>query len=330
MGEGLREYGKYLIFFLVLAGSAFGGIQILKSTLKTQYPVMVVVSQSMVPTLGVGDFILVDHIEDLDEVAAAPQPEGDILVFQRSSSSDEYIVHRAVEKFSRDGKWWFITKGDHNQVNDGHPVPENRVIGKVIGKIPILGYFPLFIKTSRGFTLVAGLMAIVFFADYIMPDKRTEKTGGRFPYLSLIPFLVTPIVYIAFMFKPDSHLQIELFALALWYFGCILAPVAFEDDDMGLMFWLYHFVLSMIPLGCDIVWWMTGITPSMWWYVEGSTVPLTWLLQKETPMFIQVFNNFALLLLPGCALFMAIMAAKRWGVQSLIDISQWLRKTHRE
>lgn len=326
MGDGLREYVKYLIFFIVLAGMAFGGIQVLKSTLKTQYPLMVVVSQSMVPTLGVGDFIIVDHIDDFDDITAAPIPDGDILVFSRSSSSDEYIVHRAVSKFTRDGDWLFVTKGDHNLVEDSHPVSEDGVIGKVVGKIPILGYFPLFIKTSRGFTLVAGLMAIVFFADYIMPDKRFEETGGRFPLAALMPFLATPMVYLACWFVPDSHLEIELLALALWYLGCLIAPVAFEDDDMGLMFWLYHFVLSVIPLGCDIVWWMTGITPSMWWYVEGSTVPITWLLQKETPMFYQAFRQFVFVLVPGCIVFMVIMAAKRRGIQPLVALSRRIRR----
>ena len=75
MGEGLREYAKYLIFFIALIAVVFGGVQILRSTLKTQYPIMVVVSQSMVPTLGVGDFILVDHIDDFEEVSAAPKPD---------------------------------------------------------------------------------------------------------------------------------------------------------------------------------------------------------------------------------------------------------------
>ena len=70
MGEALREYAKYILFFIVLAVVAFGGIFVLKSTLKTEYPVMVVVSQSMVPTLGVGDFILVGEIQDFDEVEA--------------------------------------------------------------------------------------------------------------------------------------------------------------------------------------------------------------------------------------------------------------------
>lgn len=326
MGDGLKEYLKYFAFFIVIAIVAFGGIQVLKASLKTQYPVMVVVSESMIPTLGVGDFILVGQIQDFDDVVAEPQPEGDILVFLKPGTSDEYIVHRAVEKTNNNGEWYFVTKGDNNAVQDGRPVKESNVMGKVIGNIPILGYFPMLIKTSRGLITVVGLMGIVFFADYIMPDKREERTGGKFPWLTILPFIVAPLVFLFFSFMPDNRLDLELAALAAWYLGCLIAPIAFEDDDMGLMFWLYHFVLTMIPLGCDLVWWMTGITPSEWWYVEGSTVPITFLLQRETPMFIEAFEQFAILLLPGCALFFIITMLKRRGFESIMTLSRWIRR----
>ena len=326
MGDGLKEYLKYFAFFIVIAIVAFGGIQVLKASLKTQYPVMVVVSESMIPTLGVGDFILVGQIKDFDDVVAEAQPEGDILVFLKPGTSDEYIVHRAVEKTNNNGEWYFATKGDNNAVQDSRPVKESNVMGKVIGNIPILGYFPMLIKTSKGLITVVGLMGIVFFADYIMPDKREERTGGKFPWLTIVPFAITPLIFIFFSFMPDNRPDLELAALAAWYLGCLIAPMAFEDDDMGLMFWLYHFVLTMIPLGCDLVWWVTGITPSEWWYVEGSTVPLTFLLQRETPMFIEAFAKFAILLIPGCALFFLITMLKRQGLESIMTLSRWIRR----
>jgi signal peptidase len=325
LGDSWKELLKYFAFFIAIAVVAFGGIQVLKASLKTQYPVMVVVSESMVPTLGVGDFILVGQIQNFDDVVAEPQPAGDILVFLKPGTSDEYIVHRAIEKSNLNGELYFVTKGDNNAVKDSRPVQKSNVMGKVIGNIPIMGYFPMFIKTSRGLITVVGLMGIVFFADYIMPDKREERVGGKFQWLAAIPFVITPLIFVFFSFMPDNRLDLELAALASWYVGCLIAPMAFEDDDMGLMFWLYHFVLAMIPLGCDLVWWMTGITPSEWWYVEGSTVPITFLLQRETPMFVEAFKQFAILLLPGCALFLTLTALKRWGVEPLNGLSRRIR-----
>ena len=327
MGDGRGEIARYAVVLVVLVAAAFGSIHVLRATLRTQYPLMVVVSQSMVPTLDVGDFILVEHVDEFNGLVAAPRPEGEILVFLRPGASDEYIVHRAVDKFTDDGGWWFTTKGDNNPVSDGRPVSESSVLGTVIGRIPLLGYFPLFIKTSGGFLLVASLMVIVFFSDYLMPLKGEEMddAGGRFPWPSLVPFLAAPIAYAAYWFLPRLHLEVDLLVLACWYIGCLAAPLAFGDDDLCLMFWLYDFVLLMVPLGCDLIWWLTGITPSMWWYVQGSTVPITWLLMKETPMFHRAFTAFIWLLLPGCALFLLTMMAKRRGVRSLVEVSRWMR-----
>jgi signal peptidase len=330
LGDGLKEYAKYFAFFVVLAAVLFGGVHVLRSVLGTQYPIMVVVSESMIPTLGVGDFIFVDHIENFDEMVAAPRPEGEIIVFKRFAGSDEYIVHRAVSKFSRGGSWWFVTKGDNNLVEDASPVREEDVMGRVVSRVPVFGYFPLFIKTSRGFSLVAGLMIVIFFADYIMPDKREGETGGGFPWASVIPFFASPLVYLASFSLHDFPVELELLSLASWYIGCLVAPIAFEDDDMGLMFWLYHFVLIMIPMGCDLVWRVTGITPSMWWSKGGSTVPITWLLQQETRAFYDAFNRFALLLVPGCALFLVLVAVKRRGAQKLVALNKWARRAPEE
>jgi len=39
---------------------------------------------------------------------------GDIITF-----GDENIVHRVIEKGTDENGYWFITKGDNNQINDG-------------------------------------------------------------------------------------------------------------------------------------------------------------------------------------------------------------------
>lgn len=274
MGDGVRELTRYAVVLLIIVAAAFGSIHILRATLGTKYPLMVVISQSMVPTLGVGDLISIEHVDDFDGVIAAPAPEGDILVYVRSGGYDEFIVHRAVEKALGEDGWRFVTKGDNNPTPDGMPVPESRVMGRVVGRVPLFGYFLLFIKTSGGLILVAVLMAIVFFADYLMPIKgEGSQAAGRFHFAFIFPFLAAPFVFAAFWLTTRNFLEMELIAIVFWYMGCFTAPLAFGDDDLSLMIWLYYFVLMMIPLGCDLIWRLTGITPSMWWYVKGSTVP---------------------------------------------------------
>lgn len=328
MGNHVGEYTRYSVVLIILVAAAFGSIHILRATLGTRYPLMVVVSQSMIPTLGVGDLISIRRVDDFGGVVAAPQPEGDIIVYIRFSASNEFIVHRAVEKSKGEDGWQFVTKGDNNPGTDGIPVPESRVVGKVVGRAPIFGYFLLFIKTSGGLLLVASLMAIVFFADYLMPLRiEGMNAAGRFPWVFILPFLVAPVAYAYFWFYPRFDLEIGLFTVASWYVGCFTAPLAFGDDDINLMFWLYYFVLLMIPLGCDLIWRLTGITPSMWWYVKGSTVPVTWLLMEETPMYRRALTKFIQLLLPGCIIFLSTMAARRRGVRPLVKVSRWMRSS---
>jgi signal peptidase I len=291
--------------------------------LGTEYPMMVVVSQSMVPTLGVGDYIIVAQIPDIREMQVAPQPIGEIIVFLKPGSTDEYIVHRAIKKTDINGKLSFITKGDNNTFSDGTPVPEANVIGKVIGHLPIIGYFSLFIKTTRGFGLIIGFMALAFFIDYVLPTRKS--VGGKFPILALIPLTVAPLVTASFWSIQNEHIVLENLAVGIWYLVCFLLPIAFQDDDTGVMVWLYHLVLIMVPIACDIVWWTSGITPSMWWYTTGSTVPINWLLMKEQPSFEIVFNSILMTLIPGVVIFVVTLYAKRKGWNPIFSLHRRLR-----
>jgi len=318
-----REIVKYGAAFAVLLLAFFGGSYILKGFLGTEYPMMVVVSQSMVPTLGVGDYIVVAKIPDINTMPVGPPPNGDIIVFIRPGTSDEYIVHRAIQKIDSNGNISFVTKGDNNSIADGTPVPTSNVMGMIVGHIPLIGYFSLFIKTARGFGLVLGFMALAFFIDYFLPKKRTG--AGKFPLWSLTPLAAAFAVVVSFWFIPDNHPALESLAIAAWYLACFLLPLAFHDDDSGVMLWLYHLVLIMVPIACDVVWWTTGITPSMWWYQSGSTVPINWLLMKEQPAFDEVFGSVLWSLIPGVVIFVVTLYAKRKGWEPFDSLHRRIR-----
>lgn len=317
MDDNVKEILRYGVTFVALIAIFYGGSYVLSNTLGTSRPMMVVISQSMVPTLGVGDFIIIESIDDFDTVNIGGPPNGDILVFLRPGMTDEYIVHRAIDGYKTDDGWVFQTKGDHNAFQDGFLVTENLVEGRVISRIPIVGYFSLFIKTTKGFGLVLGLMAVSFFYDNILPEKNQDHIKGRFNYLAIAPFLVAPTIILSIWINPANHQTLETLAIVTWYIGCLVLPLATEDDDMGLMFWLYHFVLLMIPISCDLVWWTTGITPSLWWAVQGSTVPISWLLMEESASFQKEFMTILLWLGPGIVLFLGLLYIKRKNLKPI-------------
>ena len=320
MDDRVKEILRYGITFAILIAFFFGGSYILKGYLGSEYPIMVVVSQSMVPTLGVGDFIFVTNVNP-EQIHAAPAPNGDIIVFLRPFTNDEYIVHRAVEKQIKNGELTFVTKGDNNAVADGWRLPSSNVVGKVIGNIPLIGYFSIFIKTLWGFGFVVGLMMLSFLIDYVLPPKRPSL--GRFPAWILVLVISGPVLIGLFWFIPRNHFLYEVLSIALWYVTCFILPLSFHDDDTGTMIWLYSVVLIMIPIACDVVWWTSGITPSMWWSTQSSAIQANWMLLKVTPMFELAFMKVIQMLGPGCLIFIITLFSKR---RDLEPIKGWSRR----
>ena len=124
--------------------------------LNTELPIVTVSSKSMVPTLNVGDIVIIKGQETYEL--------GDIIVF--AGWETEPIIHRAVaignypdveklegwneltDKYIGEMAYGkgkiYITKGDNNlrcdQCAGRFPVEEKRVYGKAVGRIPYLGW----------------------------------------------------------------------------------------------------------------------------------------------------------------------------------------------
>lgn len=119
----VKEVVDIIIAFVI----AFVFYQGLTFALNTNQPVVSVVSGSMEPVLHRGDLLLVQG-RDVYEV-------NDIAIYQKPE--DQFtIVHRIIEK-TEEG---FIFKGDNNPGPDIAIVPQNRIIGKVLLAVPLLGY----------------------------------------------------------------------------------------------------------------------------------------------------------------------------------------------
>lgn len=85
----------------------------------------------------------------------------DVVVYQ-PTANEIYsligdIVHRSQFKLNVDGEAYYLTKGDNNPIFDiqvfdykssmgNYPISQERVKGKVVGRVPYLGYLKLFIS----------------------------------------------------------------------------------------------------------------------------------------------------------------------------------------
>jgi len=148
-----------------------------RAALRTDYPLLVVASTSMLPTLDVSDIIVVQGTNPL-EIKAAPELAGDIIVFYLPYDWNTRIVHRAIDMVYHDGVWYFQTRGDNRLTNSGADywtgpetwngmVSEKLLVGKVVGVIPLIGNVPLFIRTPQGTVVIIVLFILILLIEYV-------------------------------------------------------------------------------------------------------------------------------------------------------------------
>ena len=147
----------------------------------------VIVSPSMVPTIKVQDAILVARVNP-NQLKV-----GDIITFK--SSDYRYlgytVTHRIKEIYTNsDGKRTFITKGDNNSLNDSAPVLAENIYGKVVLKLPGLGFLQSFIFNNVGFILIIiiplGCIIIYNVRRYITKRNNENDSLDEIEVLDII------------------------------------------------------------------------------------------------------------------------------------------------
>ncbi len=170
--------GSFLIYF------------ILQISLNTNTPMVVVISGSMEPTILKGDLLFVQGKDPAQiKNGTIVGKEGDVIVFDAWNLPGWFnpprdpVVHRVVDKWY-DGGWYFLTKGDANPTVDDGPVPENRVLGVVVGRIPYIGWIKILLTDSGLLipllVIVSALLIISIIWDiFKKDDDGEEKKKGK-------------------------------------------------------------------------------------------------------------------------------------------------------
>lgn len=155
-------------------------------------PVSVISSESMEPTLDVGDMVF-----------WVPTPigsvsEGDIVVFRSTAHGGEVVSHRVVEVREDEE---LITQGDANEHPDPNPVTEDDLLGRVVSfgdlpfRIPLIGHFWLSMTASFG-AIVAGI-------------------GGRGMLMSIPMLTAGAMIIVLIMMLPEKKEESDLVSLVL-------------------------------------------------------------------------------------------------------------------
>ena len=123
----------------------------------------------MVPTINVNDGIVIKRYDD-DKYNV-----GDIVsyVTEDSRIKGSVVTHRIVNKQTLNDKTsLYTTKGDNNKSEDSSLVSFGDIYGKVLFKVPSVGFLYNFITNPFGFTISIIIPIIVILVINIVKVKQ--------------------------------------------------------------------------------------------------------------------------------------------------------------
>ena len=166
---------RVAVIIVILFVITLGSVGVLRIALHTDSPLMVVSSGSMIPTLNVGDIIVVEGTNPSTVTV------GTIIIFHSPYDYPTAIVHRVIAIDDQGGQEFFETKGDNNAVADGWRVPAANLIGIYVLKIPYIGLLSLELRGPLGWILIALLVMLIIAMEYDDSKKARKKQASVQP-----------------------------------------------------------------------------------------------------------------------------------------------------
>ena len=162
------------VYLIIYFGDQYLGIKTGSSKMP-MFGAYVIVSPSMVPTINVNDGIIVYRVNEEKMLNV-----GDVITF--SSNDIDYegltVTHRIVGKQTvQSGEFVYRTKGDNNIVEDSSLVKFSDIYGKVVMKVPMIGYVYNFLKKPVGFftAIVIPILLLIIsnvYYTFFAPDDE--------------------------------------------------------------------------------------------------------------------------------------------------------------
>ena len=136
----------------------------------------VIISNSMVPNINVMDAVVTMRVDSKD------LKKDDVITFisKDPRHSGITVTHRIVGiKQTESGDYAYRTKGDYNNVEDQTLVSYDNVIGKVILRIPYIGYLQRLLTTQIGWILVIVLPCLFIVISDLIKLFKLLITGKK-------------------------------------------------------------------------------------------------------------------------------------------------------
>ncbi|TFH28533.1 MAG: signal peptidase I [Promethearchaeota archaeon] len=193
-----KETVNTVLLIAIIIGGTVGVMGLTKVILRTNYPLVVVTSESMLPGIEIGDLLVVKGMDPEDIVVGDHDAQnGSIIIYETegiwgNDAIDQPVVHRVVgrEYIAAEDRYYFITQGDNNfdtdppgSVTSEIPVPEENVLGVVIYQIPKVGLVKIWLdKSGLTWVLIAilsVLLVISIIQDIRNPEDKSEEEKSK-------------------------------------------------------------------------------------------------------------------------------------------------------
>ncbi len=134
-----------------------------------------VMSGSMHPAIDTGDVVIDEKIAPRDARV------GDIVTFPDPERGGKLVTHRLRSLHREGSSMSAVTKGDANTGVEHWRVPASGQIGRVIYRVPKLGYAMSYIRRPYGRIVLMGIAIAVIAAIALARIWRREPTAERQP-----------------------------------------------------------------------------------------------------------------------------------------------------
>ena len=160
-----------LIVAVVVLAILLAGVRLVGLTPYT------VLSGSMEPNYHVGSLV---YIRETDPTTLQVD---DPVTYRMTDGTT--VTHRVYEVLEQDGRPAYRTKGDANDDPDGPLLTPDRVMGRPVFTIPLLGYVSVFVQNPPGslITVVvcALLLALTLLTDLLFPNGNKSPGEDKPP-----------------------------------------------------------------------------------------------------------------------------------------------------
>lgn len=163
LGKAIVQYGLFLFFLYVLLTFLFQ-----PWLLFGRYQYYAIPTNSMEPTIQVGDLIVADHKIAIEEIAI-----GDIFLFETEIQSQRVVVvHYLHDIEVVDGERRFISIAENTDVPDDFVIGDEDIVGTYMFRIPYLGTLLRFVAHPIGKAVVIIDIMILYYLYHLFVKKK--------------------------------------------------------------------------------------------------------------------------------------------------------------